>query len=143
MGKTYQSIHINASADKVWSLINNFHDMSWTPNVITSCVNTGEFAGDQVGARRALNDAFHETMLELDHDNRTLRYSIDDGPSPVSKDDIQHYVGTIKVSPVTKSDTSFVEWSSQWENPSPEAEEFCHNIYVALLDDLAATAQNG
>jgi hypothetical protein len=29
MGKTYQSIVVQASADKVWEKLRNVHDMSW------------------------------------------------------------------------------------------------------------------
>jgi hypothetical protein len=60
-----------------------------------------------VRARRVLNGAFHETLVEVKEDDRTFAYSIDDGPSPVSKADVSNYVA-----------------------------EFCHGIYVALLSDM-------
>ena len=136
MGKTYQSITINAPVDKVWAAIRNFHDVSWAPNVIEKCSSVGDQEGDQIGARRVLNDAFHETLLELSDLDHTIKYSVDDGPSPVSKEEVENYVGVLHVLPVTQEGTSFVEWSSSWEAKDNGASEFCHNIYVALLADL-------
>jgi len=137
MGKTYQSIVINAGADDVWGAINNFHEMSWAPNVITKLEVVGDKTGNEIGAQRVLNDAFSETLLSVDGDQRTFSYSIDDGPPPVSANDVTNYVGTVTVTPVTQGDGGcFVEWSSKWENVNEEAAEFCHGIYVALLDDM-------
>ena len=62
MGKTYQTAVINAPVDQVWSKIKNFHDFSWATGVIEKCEAVGDKPGDQIGARRILNDAFHETL---------------------------------------------------------------------------------
>ncbi len=137
MKQTYQSIRINAPIEKVWGTIKDFHDFSWAPNVITKCVAVGDKSGLKVGAKRILNDAFHETLIELNDATHTIRYTIDNGPSPISSDDIKKYVGHLHLLPITKDNTTFVEWSSSWESDSDGAVEFCHNIYVALLDDMA------
>ena len=136
MGKTYQSITINAPVEKVWKAIRNFHDMSWCPNVITKLEKIGDKAGDEIGAGRKLNDAFSETLRELDDSNLTFSYSIDDGPSPISKDDIKNYMGTVKLSAAPEAEGTLVEWSSVWEDNDEAAQEFCHNIYLALLGDM-------
>lgn len=136
MGTTYQSTIVDAPAEEVWSVLRDFHDMSWAPDVIESCEALGASSGDEPGARRRLNGAFEETLRELSDPDRRLRYSIDDGPSPVSADDVSDYVGTVRVHPVTDRDAAFVEWSSRWDGNDEEAEEFCHGIYVALLQEL-------
>ena len=136
MGQTSQSTTINAPADKVWATLRSFHHFSWAPNVITKCEAVGDVAADQPGAKRLLNDAFHETLIKLNDGDRILRYSIDDGPSPISKDDVSHYIGIIHVHSVTDTDTTFVEWTSSWEKNDEAAQEFCHGIYVALLGEL-------
>ncbi|NOZ54803.1 MAG: SRPBCC family protein [Gammaproteobacteria bacterium] len=137
MPNTYQSAVVNAPLEQVWTTIKNFHDFSWAPNVITKCESVGDLEGTVVGAKRVLNEAFHETLISWDEQKHCIRYSIDDGPSPVSSQEIQNYVGNIRLLPITNNDTTFVEWSSAWESVSQEAEDFCHNIYVALLDHLA------
>lgn len=135
MGQTYQSITINAPVDRVWRTVRNFHDMSWAPNVITKTVGVGKIPGDKVGAMRVLNDVFHETLLEFDDVQRTFSYRIDDGPSPISKNDVKNYVGRVSVQSAENGET-LVEWSSIWEQNDERAYDFCHGIYIALLADM-------
>ena len=80
---------------------------------------------------------FHETLVEIDHDKHTLKYSIDDGPSPVSKEEVASYYGVVRLSPTGEGNRTRVEWSSSWESGTDDAVNFCHRIYVALLDELA------
>lgn len=136
MGKTFQSITINAPVDKVWDAISDFSDMSWSPNVVTDFKVVGNAGGKEIGAGRVLNNAFHETLISLDNGQRTFSYTIDDGPSPISKDDVKNYVGTVKVQPASDGNGTLVEWSSKWESNDDAAYEFCHGIYLALLDDM-------
>jgi hypothetical protein len=139
MPSTYQSNIINAPIDKVWQAINNFHDMSCAPNVISSCEAVGDKPGTEVGAKRVLNGAFHETLFELDEDNHRLRYMIDDGPDPVAAPAVTNYIGEIKLTPVTMQDKTLIEWSSSWISDEDDAVSFCHNIYVAVMGDMAET----
>ena len=139
MGSTEQSITVGAPPETVWSTIRNFHDMSWAPNVITKCTAVGELKGDQIGARRVLNDAFHETLIELDEVEHVFKYTIDDGPSPVSKDDIAGYVSVVRVKRSAGDAGTEVQWNSSWRGMDKEAKEFCQPIYVALLEDLKKT----
>ena len=134
MGTTLQSVTINLPADKVWESIRNFHDMSWAPNVVEKLEKIGDKGGDESGAKRVLNDAFRETLLEVDADNMTFRYSIDDGPSPVASSDVDNYVGQVQVK--AEGDGSMVEWQSKWEKNDESTYAFCHPLYVALLEDM-------
>lgn len=139
MHKTYQTTVVNAPVDEVWALLRNFHDMSWSSGVIERCEAVGDKPGDQIGAQRVLNGVFHETLQELNDTDHVARYSIDDGPAPVSQNDVKDYIGVIRAFPVTDIDGTFVEWSSSWEARDDKAEEFCHTIYVALLKALKST----
>ena len=136
MPSTNQSVVINAPIDTIWTKFDDFHDMSWAPNVITNVEKVGDTDGNQIGAKRILNGAFHETLQEVDAANHTIKYSIDDGPSPVSKDEVSNYIGTIKLSEADEG--TLVEWSSNWDSNAEDAVEFCHGIYIALLGDLKA-----
>ena len=142
MGKCYQKIVVNASIDKVWETIKDFHDMSWAPNVITSVEAIGDKKGTEVGAKRILNDAFHETLIEVnnnnDNDKLSFSYSIDDGPGPVASDAVSNYIGVVNVSATDYG--TLVEWSSSFnsENES-EVAGFCNPIYQALLSALKET----
>ena len=139
MPSTNQSKNISAPIADVWAKFTNFHDLSWAPNVITNLEPVGDVDGSDIGAKRILNGAFHETLAEVDNDNHMLKYSIDDGPSPVSKGEVSNYFGIIQLSP--SDDGTLVEWSSSWDSNGEEAVEFCQGIYVALLNELDASFQ--
>ena len=90
-----------------------------------------------MGAERILNNAFRETLIEIDHEKYMLKYFIDDGPSPVSKKEVSDYYGVVKLLPEKYGNRTYVEWSSSWQSNVEDAVEFCHGIYVALLNELA------
>jgi len=142
MPSTSQSIDIDALISDVWTRFNNFHDLSWAPNVITQVEKAGSMDGGAVGAKRILNNAFHETLVEIDHNGHTLKYSIDDGPSPVSREEVSSYFGVVKLSTTDEGNRTHVEWSSSWESNVEDAVEFCQGIYVALLNELAESFKN-
>jgi len=137
MGKCYNSVVIDASVDKVWQIINNFHDLSWGDKVVTKVDIVGDVSGTKVGAKRILNGAFHETLLSIDNDNLSFTYSIDDGPDPVAKEAVTNYVGRVSLSPVTDSGKTFIEWVSTYESDDDGAVgDFCNPIYAGLLESL-------
>jgi hypothetical protein len=127
---------IPAPVDAVWTALRNFHDMSWARGVIDKLEVVGPHKADQIGAKRILNGAFHETLLGLDEEERVVRYRIDDGPDPLAKDRMLNYIGQVRVFPVTDKEHAFVEWTSTWKGSDGAVKEFCDPIYVALLDAL-------
>lgn len=133
----FNSTVIAAPAVKVFETLINFHDLSWSKNVITKLDVIGDKKGHEIGAKRVLNDAFHETLQSVDVDNRSFTYSIDDGPGPVSKDSVEGYLGEVSVVPITENDTSLVIWTSKWTSSKEGGvAEFCNPIYHAILQDL-------
>ncbi len=140
MGETYQSIVISAAVDNVWQAISNFHDLSWAPNVITGVDVVGEAAGNEIGAGRVLNGVFKETLRSVDNEQRIMTYSIDEGPGPLAED-VRNYVGKVVVKPSDDGAGTFVEWTSSWEENDEAVHDFCHPIYVALLDDMKASLE--
>lgn len=139
MPSTYQSIVVNAPVEQVWVRVKNFHDFSWASEIITSCDSVGDLGPMEVGAKRLLNGVFHETLIRMEPEDHLIEYSIDDGPSPVSASDVSNYVSSLHLQPVTLGNTTFVEWYSNWESQQEDAVEFCHDIYVALLNTLVAS----
>ncbi len=138
MGACHNKIEISAPVGKVWDKIKDFHDLSWARGVIEKLDKVGDKSGDQVGAKRVLNDAFHESLLSIDHDNFSFTYSIDDGPGPVAKDLVSHYKGVVTLSPV--GNATLVEWNSSYESKADsEVADFCNPIYQALLESMKAS----
>lgn len=132
----YNSVVINAPVEQVWKKLRNFHDLSWAAGVIERCEVVGDIPAMQIGAKRVLNSAFHETLHAIDDLSHVVRYSIDDGPDAVSKDNVQGYIGEVRVFSVSENDGSFVVWTSSWESSSGGVAEFCNPIYHALLAAL-------
>ena len=139
MPKVYQSRVIDAPIDKVWEKINDFHNLSWTPNVVTSCKNVGDVDGNSIGAKRLLNDVILETLQSFDKENKTFSYSIDDGPSPISANDVTKYRGEVQLFEITNTNQTFMIWKSSWESKSQDAIEFCSGIYAQVMSDLQDT----
>lgn len=126
---------IAAPVDTVWAALRNFHDLSWGAGVIESADAVGDKGPTEAGAKRVLNGAFHETLISLDDAKHTLTYSIDDGPAVLSKDSLVGYVGTVKATASSGSETT-VEWTSEWESGEDGVADFCNPIYQALLGAL-------
>ena len=138
MGQCCNSIVVNASVEDVWNSVKSFHDLSWAPNVVTQLDVIGDKKDGEIGAQRKLNNAFVETLIELNEAGRSFRYTIDDGPGPVAADLVESYVGSVKVFPVTATGQTFVLWVSDYKTKDDGAVgEFCNPIYQALLNDLA------
>lgn len=134
MGKVNESITINATVDSVWQTIRDFHNVDWAKGVLETCEAVGDKNGTEAGAKRLLNGAIHETLLECNDSDHIIKYSIDDGPPPISKEDISNYEGTIQVS--EDGGGAKVTWSSKWEGSETACSEFCGPIYTALLGQL-------
>ncbi|WP_182864647.1 SRPBCC family protein [Stieleria mannarensis] len=133
----YNSVIVPAAIDEVWGEIRNFHRLDWGHPFITSVKAVGGLPGDCVGAKRVLNGAFEETLLDLDDANFSLLYSIDDGPEPVSQSSVSNYRGRIQLLPVTSDGTTFAQWMSEYTADDPKlVADFCNPIYAALLEAL-------
>jgi hypothetical protein len=133
----YNSIVIDTPADEVWNVLKSFHDLSWSKNVVSKVDVIGDKSDGEIGAKRILNDAFHETLLSIDNNARKFTYSIDDGPAVVSKDNVTGYVGEVTVHSVSNNNTSFVLWTSKWASEKETGvADFCNPIYHAILQDL-------
>jgi len=139
MRKGFQLTTVNAPVDEIWNTIRNFHGMSWTAGVTTKCVPARDVDPHTAGAKRVLNDAFQEILHELKAADHSIRYSVDGGPSPLNE--VDGFIGLLRVSPNTDTDTSCVEWFSSWNGKDQETSEFCNPIYAAFLAELKSKAE--
>ena len=111
MAKSYASTVIDAPADEVWARIRDFNGLPvWHGGMVaTSEIEKGK-AGDQVGSVRSFtltNDAHLREKL-LAHSDLDRSYTYDFQKHPF--EGVENYVATIRVTPVTDGDRSFVEW---------------------------------
>jgi polyketide cyclase/dehydrase/lipid transport protein len=122
MPRIFVSSIANAPAEKVWMVIRRFDAVAdWLPFVKSSPIEGG---GDptRVGCIRILTqtdgEIFREVLVALSDAERSYSYTFVSAPVPV-----RNHQTTLRVSPITDGDRSYVEWSSRFEiDPQYEAQ---------------------
>jgi len=114
MASIYVSQVIDAQATAVWASIRDFNALpDWHPLIVDSRIEAG-LASDQVGCIRAfqLTDGgrIREQLLALSDFDYTFSYAILNSPMP-----LENYVAIVKVTPVTETNGSFVEWQAEFD----------------------------
>ena len=110
MARSYASTVIDAPADAVWGRIRDFNGLAvWHSGMVAASEIEEGRSGDQVGAVRSftLGDGTHIRERLLAHSDEGRSYTYDFQKTPFDVDD---YRATIRVTPVTDGDRSFVEW---------------------------------
>jgi Polyketide cyclase / dehydrase and lipid transport len=137
--RVYVSSVIDAPAEVVWSAIRDFNGLpGWVPVVAESRIENN-MPADKVGCIRnfRLKDGgqLREQLLGLSDYDYTVSYSILESPMAV-----EHYVATLKLTPVTDGNRSFAEWSAEFDCP-PEreralTEQIGNGVFQAAFDNL-------
>jgi len=121
MVKVYSSSVIEAPADRVWAVIRDFNGLpKWHPLIRDSRIEN-DAPADRVGCIRNFNlkegGNIREQLLTLSDFDFTCTYSILESPMGV-----QNYIATLKLTPITDGERSFIEWSAEFDCP-PEREK--------------------
>jgi Polyketide cyclase / dehydrase and lipid transport len=122
MARVYVSSVINAPAAKVWARVRDFNGLpNWHPRIADSRIENGEPA-DKVGCIRNFTlrsgDKLREQLLGLSDFDMFCTYAILDSPMPLT-----NYVATLRLTPITDQERTFVEWSADFDcAPDKEAE---------------------
>jgi hypothetical protein len=127
MARVYVSSVINASAARVWARVRDFNGMSnWHPAIAESRIENGEPA-DRVGCIRNFSlrngDRLREQLLGLSDYDMFCTYSILDSPMPLT-----NYVATLRLTPVTDQERTFIEWSADFDCAPDREGELVSNI---------------
>jgi hypothetical protein len=140
MPKAYASTVIDAPADKVWAAARDFNALKiWNPGLVARSEIEDNKTADQVGCVRDfyLQDGAHirERLLHLSDAERSYSYNFETTPFPV-----QNYHATLRVTPVTDGDRSFVEWWATFDcEPARTAEwidTFGNAVFASGLQAL-------
>ena len=127
MARVYTSSVINASAARVWARVRDFNGMSnWHPLIAESRIENGEPA-DKVGCIRNFSlrngDRLRVQLLGLSDFDMFCTYSILDSPMPLT-----NYVATLRLTPITDQDRTFIEWSADFDCAPDKEGELLSNI---------------
>jgi len=134
MPKVYASSVINAAADRVWTQIRDFNGLpGWHPRIVQSRIEQDQPA-DKIGCvrnfRLETGAAFREKLLGLSDFDYSCTYSILESPMGV-----ENYVATLKLTPITDGNRSFVEWSAEFDCAPADAAELVENIGTNVFQD--------
>lgn len=123
MAQSYASTVIDAPAPAVWARIRDFNGLAdWHAGLVARSEIEDGLAGDQVGCVRSfeLVDGTHIREKLLSHSDVDRAYSYDFQKTPF---DVDNYHATLRVTPVTDGDQSFVEW---WTTFDCNRDELAH-----------------
>ena|SRR5712691_4578817 len=113
MPQVVTSTVVGGPVGEVWALLRDFAAIGdWHP-ALPPCEIEGGPA-DRVGCVRVfpLAGDHRETLVRLDDQHRTIAFTFGDNASGLR---IRGYVSTMTAKPVTLSDQTYVEWSSQFD----------------------------
>lgn len=127
MMRLYVSSVIEASADNVWARIRDFNGLpQWHPGIADSRIENGE-PSDRVGCIRHFHTrdggTIRERLLALSDFDFTQTYEILESPMGV-----EHYVATLKLTPVTDGNRCFAEWSAEFDCDAGREQELTRTI---------------
>ncbi|MCX7340333.1 MAG: SRPBCC family protein [Hyphomicrobiales bacterium] len=139
MARVYVSSVIDAPAAKVWARVRDFNALPrWVPAVRESRIENGEPA-DKVGCVRDFylqnGDHLRERLLGLSDYDMFCTYSILESPMPLTD-----YIATVRLTPVTDGDKTFIEWTAEFECAPELAADLVTgigtNVFQAGFDSL-------
>jgi hypothetical protein len=114
MAKVYVSTVLAAAANRVWARVRDFNGLpGWHPAIAESRIENGE-PPDRVGCVRDFRlrngDRLREKLLGLSDFDLFCTYSILESPMP-----LENYVATLRLTPVTDGDRTFIEWTAEFD----------------------------
>lgn len=128
---------IPAPAEEVWTAIREFDSIDeWHPNIDNASMEEGRSATEIGGVRcfDAGERTVREQLVAHSDVDRLYQYTMLQGAG-VKED----YLSRLKVIPITESNDSVVEWSSDFDAPASKMEDEIArlgDIYTAGIDAL-------
>jgi hypothetical protein len=132
MPRVYISSVIDASADRVWSIVRDFNGLPrWMPVVADSRIEGGQ-PSDKVGCIRNFNlrdgGNIREQLLSLSDYEYTCSYAILESPMGVS-----NYTATLKLMPITDGNRTFAEWTAEFDCEPAREQELVDRIGTGVF----------
>jgi hypothetical protein len=139
MPRIFTSSVIDAPAARVWERVRDFNGLPrWHPRIRESRIENGEPA-DKVGCVRDFNlqngDRIRERLLGLSDYDMFCTYTILESPMPLTG-----YIATLRLTPVSDGNRTFIEWTAEFECEDGVADELATgigtNVFQAGFDAL-------
>jgi hypothetical protein len=132
MPRIFASSVIDAPAARVWERVRDFNGLPrWHPRIRESRIENGEPA-DKVGCVRDFNlqngDRIREKLLGLSDYDMFCTYSILESPMPLTG-----YIATLRLTPVSDGNRTFIEWTAEFECEESKADELVTGIGTGVF----------
>jgi hypothetical protein len=132
MARVYVSTVVNVRHDRVWARIRDFNGLpNWHPAIAESRIEGGEPA-DKIGCVRDFTlrngDRIREKLLGLSDFDMFCTYSILESPMGV-----ENYVATLRLTPITDGDKTFLEWSAEFDCAAERETELVNSIGTGVF----------
>jgi hypothetical protein len=132
MVKVYRSTVLDAPAERVWRDLRDFNGLAgWHPMILSSRIEK-DHPPDKVGCVRTfqLKDGarIREKLLSLSDYDYSCTSAILDGPM-----DLNDYVATLRLFPVTEGNRCFIEWSAEFDCPTAKTVELTETVSRGLF----------
>lgn len=139
MPHSFASTVVEAPPDVVWDFVKNFNGTPDYLALVAASLITDDQPVDLLGCERVitLTDGriVRETLVARDDIARTLTYHLTEGPFPFS-----NYYSTMRVTLISDTGGSFVDWSSTYDSDAADAAANNHllanQIYGAGLQQI-------
>ena len=133
MPRIFVSSVLSAPSEKVWDQVRDFNGLpNWVPMVSESHIQDG-LLPDQVGCIRDFSlqngDRITEQLVALSDYDMSLSYVILSSPMA-----LDNYFATLRLTPVTETDETFVEWSAEFDCASEDADELIDTVSVGVFE---------
>lgn len=139
MPSIFVSSMLEAPVDRVWARIRDFNALPrWHPRIAESQIEDG-LPSDKIGCVRTFRlqngDRIRERLLGLSDHELFCTYTILESPMP-----LENYVATLRLTPITDRDRTFIEWTAEF-TCAPEVEEelvtgIAQNVFQGGFDSL-------
>ena len=133
MPRITESTVAGAPVGEVWALLRDFAAIGdWHPALPPAEIEDGP--ADRVGCVRVfpLAGGHRETLVSLDDKRRSIAFTFGDNAAGLP---VRSYTSTITARPVTRTDHTYVEWSSRFD--CDEADE--DKVTAAVRDGVLIT----
>jgi hypothetical protein len=132
MARVFVSSVLSASPAKVWARIRDFNAMpAWHPAFAESRIENGE-PSDRVGCVRDMRlrngDRVRERLVGLSDFDLFFSYAILESALGV-----ENYVATVRLTPVTDGERTFIEWSAEFDCPAEREAEIVNTLAGAVF----------
>ncbi|WP_245669495.1 SRPBCC family protein [Nocardia speluncae] len=130
---------LDAPAEKVWSVLGDFHGLAeWVTMIATSKPEGGDGVGSVRRVTLVDGRVVGERLVAYDDPGRRYSYQFGDDELPFP---VRSYRGTVHVLPVTDTNRTFIEWFGEFDCEAAQVEEM-NAVFTGIYTEFIANLRD-